>query len=103
MPSRRAFFKTVAGAAAGLAVADQVLAGAGHQAPPPIPGKRREVFVGGKRVKVIDMHCHCVVPEVAEVIKGTPLEAEAKGGGACFTVRITHPIKEGNGGSNSSG
>jgi aminocarboxymuconate-semialdehyde decarboxylase len=27
------------------------------------PGRRREVVVGGRRVKTIDVHAHCVVPE----------------------------------------
>jgi aminocarboxymuconate-semialdehyde decarboxylase len=40
---------------------------------------RRQVMVGGRRVRVIDVHAHCVMP-VEEIVKGTPL---AKlGGGA---------------------
>jgi aminocarboxymuconate-semialdehyde decarboxylase len=35
---------------------------------------RREVRVGGKRVKVVDIHAHAVIPEVADVVQGTPLE-----------------------------
>ena len=35
---------------------------------------RREVSVGGQRVRTIDIHCHCVVPEVADIVKGTPME-----------------------------
>ena len=27
------------------------------------PGRRREVVVGGRRVKTIDVHAHCVIPE----------------------------------------
>jgi len=34
---------------------------------------RRQVSIGGRRIKVIDIHCHCVIPEVADVVKGTPL------------------------------
>src|SRR5215470_17765449 len=26
-------------------------------------GRRREVMVGGRRVKTIDVHAHCVIPE----------------------------------------
>ena len=29
---------------------------------------RREVKVGGRRVKTIDVHCHCVVPEALELL-----------------------------------
>ena len=36
--------------------------------------KRREIKVGGKRVKTVDAHCHVEVPEVADLLKGTPLE-----------------------------
>src|SRR3954453_15187952 len=35
---------------------------------------RREVVVAGKRVKTIDVHAHCVVPDAAKVINH-PLEA----------------------------
>ena len=41
--------------------------------------KRREVFVGGKRVKVVDVHAHCVIPEVADVVKDTPFASNAGG------------------------
>ena len=29
---------------------------------------RREVVVSGKRVKTIDVHAHCIVPEAAQLI-----------------------------------
>src|SRR6266699_4931602 len=38
------------------------------------PGRRREVVVNGKRVKTVDVHAHCIVPEAAAVINH-PLEA----------------------------
>lgn len=81
MPNRRAFFKTVAGAAAGLLLTDRRSAGAGVARFQTSPAKRREVFVGSRRVKVVDVHCHCVIPEAAEVVKGTPLADTARGGG----------------------
>lgn len=81
MPNRREFFRTVAGAAAGLVVTDRALAGAGLPRSQAAPAKRRDVFVGSRRVKVVDVHCHCVVPEAAAVVKGTPLEGAARGGG----------------------
>ena len=37
--------------------------------------KRREVRVGGKRVKTVDVHAHCAV-DVTDVVKGTPLEKQ---------------------------
>jgi aminocarboxymuconate-semialdehyde decarboxylase len=41
-------------------------------------GKRRELFIGGRRVKTVDAHAHCFVPEVADLVKGTPLAERAK-------------------------
>jgi aminocarboxymuconate-semialdehyde decarboxylase len=77
---RRRFFKSVAGATAGVFVGRGFI-DAGARSFQATPARRREVFVGRKRVKVIDVHCHCVVPEVAEVVKGTNLASNAGGGG----------------------
>ena len=65
MLTRRAFVKTGAGAAAGFFI----------QAPP----ARREVSIGRKRVKVVDIHGHLSVPEVADIIKGTKLAPAVPG------------------------
>jgi aminocarboxymuconate-semialdehyde decarboxylase len=43
-------------------------------APAPGHGRRREVVVAGKRVRTVDIHAHCIVPEAAAVI-GHPPEA----------------------------
>ena len=37
-------------------------------------GPRREVSVAGKRVRTIDIHCHCIVRDVLDVVKGTDVE-----------------------------
>jgi aminocarboxymuconate-semialdehyde decarboxylase len=37
-------------------------------------GKRWEVVIAGKRIKTVDVHAHCVVPDAAKVINH-PLEA----------------------------
>ena len=34
----------------------------------PAAGRRREVKVGGKRVKTIDVHAHCVIPEAMALL-----------------------------------
>jgi len=60
MPSRRDFLKSVAGATFSLQAAS--------------PSKRREVLVGRRRVKVVDIHGHFVAPEELELVKGTNLE-----------------------------
>jgi aminocarboxymuconate-semialdehyde decarboxylase len=40
---------------------------------------RREVKVGGKRVKVVDVHAHAIFPEVADLLKDTPLSRFGRG------------------------
>jgi aminocarboxymuconate-semialdehyde decarboxylase len=39
---------------------------------------RREVTVGGRRVRTVDVHAHAAVPAVLDVVRGTPFETEAK-------------------------
>jgi|KBSSwiStaDraftv2_1062776.scaffolds.fasta_scaffold216205_2 aminocarboxymuconate-semialdehyde decarboxylase len=68
MPNRRDFLKTVAGAAAGLAVGADTLA----------QGTRRRAMIAGRRVTVVDVHAHTFVPEVWDLVKDTPLAAQAK-------------------------
>jgi aminocarboxymuconate-semialdehyde decarboxylase len=77
MPNRRDFFKAVATATAGVVVADRGFVDARVRPLQAPPVRRREVFVGSRRVKVVDVHCHCIVPEVAEVVKGTTLSSAA--------------------------
>jgi aminocarboxymuconate-semialdehyde decarboxylase len=43
---------------------------------------RRQVTIDGRRVRVVDVHAHCTVPEVAPVVKGTKFESEGGAGGA---------------------
>jgi aminocarboxymuconate-semialdehyde decarboxylase len=77
MANRRHFIKSAVGATAGFALghglADARVSQIGAR-----PGTRREVRVGGRRVTTVDVHAHCFVPEVLDVVKGTPLEATAK-------------------------
>ena len=68
MTNRRTFLKTAAGVGAAMATGGFTLARA--QAP---AAKRREVFVGRKRVKVVDIHGHFVIPDEITVVKDTPL------------------------------
>jgi len=42
------------------------------------PGPRREVIVGGRRVRTVDVHAHCAVPAVLDVVKATPFERPAR-------------------------
>ena len=72
MKSRREFLR-IAGAAGGYAMTRGVAGLCGQT--------RREVTIGGRRVRVIDAHAHCVIP-VTDIVKGTPLEKMGGGAGA---------------------
>src|SRR5512132_3626073 len=92
MQNRRDFFKSFAGAAAGAYLAGRGIPalaqrGRGGGAAPAGPVKRKEISIAGKRVTVIDVHSHCTVDGVAEVVKGTPFERQA-GGRALDADRI---------------
>jgi len=83
MRNRRQFLKDAAGASAGMFF----LRSSAHSAlaEPPArqegpASKRREIRVGQRRVKTVDVHSHIALPESAEVLKGTPLEKLAAGG-----------------------
>ncbi len=73
MPDRRAFLQALAGGLAGASLLDAV-------PQPGAPVARREVRVGGKRVRVVDVHAHTNIAEVADLVKGGPLERFALGG-----------------------
>ena len=75
MPNRRDFLKNAAATTAGIAISRRFPS---FQIGVP-PGKQREVFIGGRRVKTVDAHAHCFVPEVWDLVKDTPLAATAKG------------------------
>ncbi|HLG60246.1 MAG TPA: amidohydrolase family protein [Vicinamibacterales bacterium] len=88
MPNRRDFLSYVAGATAGLLVAKGTHANVGlprrsstqfGRAQAGVPaGKRRELSIGGRRIKTVDVHAHCFVPEVWDLVKNTPLADVAK-------------------------
>jgi aminocarboxymuconate-semialdehyde decarboxylase len=58
MSNRRDFLKSIAGGAIAIQAA---------------PARRREVFIGKRRIKVVDIHGHFAAPEELEVIKNTNL------------------------------
>ena len=86
MSNRRHFFKTVAGAAAGA-----YALGRGA----PVQAQRRQVSVGGKRVRVIDIHAHATVPEVGPVVQGTEWAKQGGGGRPLGPDRIALIDKQG--------
>jgi aminocarboxymuconate-semialdehyde decarboxylase len=93
MPNRREFIKTVAGVAAGTLLTGRELVQGAPQAGAPVT--RREVRVGGKRVKVVDVHAHAGIAEVADLVKGTPLERYGRSGGRLGPDRIQELDKRG--------
>jgi len=75
MQDRRDFLKHVAGATAAAFFGGRGLVNAGFpsaQSGAAAP-RRREVFVGGRRVRTVDVHAHCVIPEVLEVVRGSKM------------------------------
>jgi aminocarboxymuconate-semialdehyde decarboxylase len=44
-------------------------------------GRRRQVVVNGRRVKTIDVHAHCVIPETLAMMGKTPSANELRGPG----------------------
>ena len=75
--NRRRFVKTVAGAAAGLYAGRDLFAQG-----------RRQVSIGGRRVRVVDVHCHWDMPIPANIVKGTAFEERVKGPGIEDRVAI---------------
>lgn len=74
MTNRRDFFKTAAAAAAaasGMFLTGGAFAAAG--AGPVQAPARREWRVGGRRVRIVDIHGHFIIPEEMEVVRGTSL------------------------------
>jgi hypothetical protein len=63
--SRREMLGQTGGALAGIAFTGcGLMRAASAQA----PARRREVAVNGKRIKTIDIHAHCHIPEALELM-----------------------------------
>src|ERR1043166_9362698 len=77
MTNRRDFLKTVAGAAGAFAAGS--VAGINAQTPPAGSAARRQVSIGRRRVKVVDVHGHFVEPSEIDVVRGTKFERNARG------------------------
>jgi aminocarboxymuconate-semialdehyde decarboxylase len=64
---RREFVRTAARLIAGVAAGGGLTAGTTALA----QNARREVRIGGRRIKTVDVHAHCVVPGVMEILGQT--------------------------------
>ncbi|MGH7389922.1 MAG: amidohydrolase family protein [Candidatus Rokuibacteriota bacterium] len=73
MSTDREFSEDAAGTAAGIAFVGCALAGG---APTAAETRRREVVVSGRRVKTVDVHAHCAVPEAMALLR-RKIETEA--------------------------
>jgi aminocarboxymuconate-semialdehyde decarboxylase len=78
MPNRRHFLRNVAGATAGVLLGGHASVPVAGLTQPATQSKRREVFIGKRRIRVVDLHAHCFVPAVWEVVQNTPLAANVK-------------------------
>jgi aminocarboxymuconate-semialdehyde decarboxylase len=67
MLNRRRFFKDTASAMAGMLVGGGSGA-AGVRAQTRTTQERRQVVVGGRRVKTVDVHAHCEIPGIREMM-----------------------------------
>jgi len=67
MPHRRGFLQAMTGAASGIVAASCCLVESGAQ--PGTRKARRTVTVGGRRVKTVDIHSHCAVPEALALMR----------------------------------
>jgi aminocarboxymuconate-semialdehyde decarboxylase len=76
--NRRQFIEDAALATAGIFFARPSLIAAGSRAQQPNRQiTRRQVMVGGRRVKTVDVHCHIVVPEAALLMGKTIASTDA--------------------------
>ena len=79
MLSRRTFCRDLVGGAAGaMLLGGDVLAA---RQSPQTGVRRREVSIGGRRIKVVDVHAHCSIAEVAPIVRGSNLAAGGQGTG----------------------
>jgi aminocarboxymuconate-semialdehyde decarboxylase len=80
MSNRREFLKNMAGAAAAIFLAGWERMNASASLPQAAaPVKRREISVGGRRVKTVDLHCHCY-PDIRDLMKGHEQEGRGANG-----------------------
>lgn len=73
MRTRREFLREIAGTTTGIVFVGCGIVETGFSAVQArTSGKRRAVFVGGRRVKTIDVHSHCQIPSLWDSIKDHP-------------------------------
>jgi aminocarboxymuconate-semialdehyde decarboxylase len=83
MANRRDFLRVAAGGIAATAMSQGLAQG------------RREVYVDGRRCRVVDIHAHAVFPELADLIRGTPFERNFPGSQVLGPERIAEMDRRG--------
>ena len=68
MQDRRSFLKALGGVTAGM-----------YLAGPAFAQGRKEVMIGDRRIRVVDIHYHAHIPAVMDVIRGTEFERNIGG------------------------
>ena len=81
MRNRRQFIRRLAHDLAGASLGGALITAAAQEPKSPAPVTRREVRVGGKRVKVVDVHGHANIAAVADFVKDGPMARFARAGG----------------------
>ena len=94
MAGRRKFLKSFARASGGLWLVNSGLMPLAARAQQPGPTKkRREIMVGGRRARTIDVHAHCYV-DLHDLISGHPEALIPNGGPPTFDGPFLSPTKD---------
>jgi len=94
MPGRRRFLKNFAGATAAICFVNCDLQRAFASAQQPgATGKRRQIILGGRRVRTIDIHAHCYV-DLHDLTQGHPEALTPNGGPPTFDGPFLSPTKD---------
>ncbi len=73
MPTRRRFIGRTASALAGMALAGSGVRGAAAVALQPSGSTtRRQIVVGGRRITTVDVHAHCEIPGIRDMMGAGP-------------------------------
>lgn len=89
MPDRRQFLKGVSASVAGLLAGGGIGRASAQQRG--ASTARRPVSIAGRRVKTVDIHAHVVIPEAANLLKGTPLDGRGGAGGGAGSAQVMGP------------
>jgi aminocarboxymuconate-semialdehyde decarboxylase len=92
MPTRKESIRNAAGATDGIAFTGCSVTNAAHAQ---AGGRRRQVAVNGRRVKTIDVHAHCVIPEALALLGQKLEDQRGPGIGEVGSRRIAEMDEQG--------